>query len=179
VIAGSAKGMRLRAPSSAGTRPITDRGKEALFSILMPRLQDGPFLDLFAGTGGVGIEALSRGAQAATFVELDPVALGDLQANLEKTKLADRADVVRGDAFRFLDGLPRPYAIVFIAPPQWKDLWTRTMRALDAHPDWVDPDGVAIVQTDPKELADLDLENFERLSVRRYSNVAFSFYGRP
>ncbi len=177
VIAGSARGMTLRPPSSDGTRPITDRAKEALFSILMPRLRDGPFLDLFAGTGGVGIEALSRGVGRATFVELNRAAVGDLRANLSRTRLIEGATVVHGDVFGFLRGSPEPYAVVFVSPPQWRGLWLEAMRALDATPGWVDPDGVVVVQCDPRELGEaVEFEHFERASVRRYANVALAFY---
>jgi 16S rRNA (guanine(966)-N(2))-methyltransferase RsmD len=179
VIAGTAKGTRLRPPSSGGTRPITDRAKEALFSILMPRVPDARFLDLFAGTGGVAIEALSRGARHATLVELDRAAIADLTYNLERTRLADRAQVVRGDVFAYLARPWRePFDIVFLAPPQWQGLWDRTMRALDARPDIVAPDGIVVVQLDPKEIHDVPLARFERYDERRYSNVAFLFHAR-
>jgi 16S rRNA (guanine966-N2)-methyltransferase len=177
VIAGSAKGMPLRRPSSPGTRPISDRGKEALFNILAPRIAGARFLDLFAGTGGVGIEALSRGAEAATFVERDEAALGDLRWNLERTRLAGGATVVRGDVFEFLRRRPAGFDVVFVAPPQWKGLWADTLAALDAAPGWVAEDGVVVVQADPKELRDLELAAFERYDLRRYGGVAFAFYG--
>ena len=94
VIAGSAKGRVLRPPRTSATRPITDRAKESLFAILAPRIPGGRFLDLFAGTGSVGIEALSRGAAAATFVERSGPALAGIRHNLEVTGLAARAEVI-------------------------------------------------------------------------------------
>jgi len=100
VISGTAKGRTLKSPGVA-TRPITDRAKESLFNILGPRVQDANVLDLFAGAGSVGIEALSRGARAATFVELDRDALRAIRDNLTLTRLADRARVVRQDVFKF------------------------------------------------------------------------------
>ncbi|MDA0182215.1 16S rRNA (guanine(966)-N(2))-methyltransferase RsmD [Solirubrobacter phytolaccae] len=177
VITGTARGTKLRPPSSDGTRPISDRGKEALFSILTSRIPDCRFLDLFAGTGGVGIEALSRGAAAATFVELGDVALRDLRWNLEHTRVDDRAKVVAGDVFQFLRRPPlEPYDVVFIAPPQWKELWEPTVQLLDAEPAWLAEDGVVVVQTDPKEIHDLELQRLTRGDVRRYGGVAFAFY---
>ena len=98
VISGSAKGRTLKSPGAA-TRPITDRAKESLFNILGTRVQDANVLDLFAGAGSVGIEALSRGAQHATLVELDREALAAIRANLTLTQLAERATVVRLDVF--------------------------------------------------------------------------------
>ena len=94
VIAGSAKGRILRPPRTSATRPITDRAKESLFNILTPRTGGRRFLDLFAGTGSVGIEALSRGAACATFVERSGPALAGIRHNLEVTGLAARAEVV-------------------------------------------------------------------------------------
>jgi 16S rRNA (guanine966-N2)-methyltransferase len=101
VISGTAKGRALR-PAGAATRPITDRVKESLFDILAARVEEANVLDLFAGAGSVGIEALSRGARAATFVELDRDALRTIRTNLEATRLADHAQIVQLDVFRFL-----------------------------------------------------------------------------
>src|SRR5204863_6358477 len=94
VIAGTAKGRILRSPRTRDTRPITDRAKESLFSILGPRIPGSSFLDLFAGTGGVGVEALSRGAAHATFVERAASALADIRHNLDATHLAANAEVI-------------------------------------------------------------------------------------
>ena len=101
VISGTAKGRTLKA-AGAATRPITDRAKTSLFNILGARVVDANVLDLFAGAGSVGIEALSRGARAATFVELDRDALNAIRTNLETTKLSNRANVVRLDVFKFI-----------------------------------------------------------------------------
>src|SRR5918998_3417279 len=97
VIAGRWGGRRLQAPPGDATRPTSDRVREALFSILGARVDDARVLDLFAGSGALGIEALSRGAASATFVDHDPDALAAVRANLDGTGLADRATVVRAD----------------------------------------------------------------------------------
>ncbi len=102
VVAGEAKGRRLKTPKMTGTRPIIDRVKTALFDILSVRVEDARFLDLFAGTGSVGIEALSRGAASATFIELNAAALKLVRENLQITCLVDRAETVHADAFKFL-----------------------------------------------------------------------------
>src|SRR5512143_2333273 len=96
------KGRNLQAVPGDSTRPITDRVKEALFNILGADIVDARFLDLFGGTGGVGIEALSRGAAQAVFVDKDRKAQETIKANLLQTKLSDRAAIVRGDAFTYL-----------------------------------------------------------------------------
>src|SRR5262249_58575506 len=102
VVTGEAKGRKLKAPKTTATRPIIDRVKTALFDILSTRVEDARFLDLFAGTGSVGIEALSRGAASATFIELSPAILKLVRENLQITGLADRAETVHADAFKFL-----------------------------------------------------------------------------
>ncbi len=102
VVTGEAKGRRLKAPKTAGTRPIIDRVKTALFDILSTRVEEARFLDLFAGTGSVGIEALSRGAAHATFIEMSYTVLKLVRENLKITGLGDRAETLHADAFKFL-----------------------------------------------------------------------------
>ncbi|MFN2183770.1 MAG: RsmD family RNA methyltransferase, partial [Anaerolineae bacterium] len=100
VISGSAKGIQLQAVPGSGTRPISDRVKEAVFNILGEEIVGSRVLDLFAGTGSVGIEALSRDAELAVFVEKHPQAIATIRANLKRTKLEARARVVRADVFK-------------------------------------------------------------------------------
>src|SRR5574340_1683085 len=102
VVTGEAKGRRLKGPRTPGTRPIIDRVKTALFDILSTRVEDARFLDLFGGVGGVGIEALSRGAAHATFIEMNYNVLKLLRENLKITELSDRAETLHADAFKFL-----------------------------------------------------------------------------
>ncbi|MFN2519909.1 MAG: RsmD family RNA methyltransferase [Candidatus Limnocylindria bacterium] len=102
VIAGEAKGRTLVAPRGSATRPASDRIRETLFAILEPRLEGASVLDLFAGAGTLGVEALSRGAARATFVERAPAAAAAIRANLAATRLADRAEVVVADVERYL-----------------------------------------------------------------------------
>jgi len=101
VIAGTAKAIRL-GPVPAGVRPVSDRAREGLFSSLLPDLPGARVLDLFAGTGALGIEALSRGAERAVFVERSPAAVAALRDNLERTHLGDLAEVVAGDVLGFV-----------------------------------------------------------------------------
>lgn len=102
VVTGAAKGKKLKSPKTVGTRPIMDRVKTALFDILADEVVDARFLDLFAGTGGVGIEALSRGAQQATFIEMNPKIVQLVRENLAITALTENAEVIQGDSFKFL-----------------------------------------------------------------------------
>lgn len=120
IVAGTAKGVRL-APVPAGVRPLSDRAREGLFSSLGPSTVEGAaVLDLFAGTGAAGIEALSRGAARAHFVDRTPTAVAAIRRNLALTRLEERAQVIRADVIRFLigqGGTGGPYDLVFCDPP--------------------------------------------------------------
>ena len=177
VIAGSAKGRKLLLVPGDSTRPITDRVKENLFNILGLGIYDSRFLDLFAGTGSVGIEALSRGAATALFVDTDRKAIQTVHKNLGRTKFENRATVLCQDAFSLLKSIPEaPYQYIFIAPPQYKALWSKTLNLLSSHLDWLAPGGLAIVQIDPKEETPIDLGNLVEADRRRYGNTLLLFF---
>jgi 16S rRNA (guanine(966)-N(2))-methyltransferase RsmD len=176
VIAGKAKGRRLKAVPGSGTRPITDRAKSALFSILGDDVVGCRFLDLFAGTGQVGIEALSRGAAGAVFVERSGAALRVIRENLARTRLEDEARVVRADVFDFLARAPEAFDYVYVAPPQYQGLWVVTLRALDGNPGWLADDGWAIAQIHPREVEELALEHLTLFDQRMYGSVMLRFY---
>jgi len=177
VIAGSAKGRRLLPVPGEGTRPITDRVKESLFDILGGDVEGSRFLDLFAGTGSVGIEALSRGAERAVFVDSARKAIETVRRNLQITGLADRAEVVQSDAFRFLEreAGSGAYDYVYVAPPQYRGLWSRALLALDVG-DLLAPDGAVIVQIYPKEYHAARLERLRLADERRYGSTLLLFY---
>jgi len=177
VISGSAKGRRLASVPGDSTRPITDRVKESLFNIIGPEIQNSTFLDLFAGTGGVGIEALSRGAECALFIDLNRRAIKTVQANLQLTQLADRAQVIHGNAFTILDGPAKDkYDYIYIAPPQYKGLWLEALEVLDAHLDWLSPDGWVIVQIHPRELTACKLDHMIEFDRRTYGSTLLIFF---
>lgn len=179
MIAGRAKGRRLEAVPGDTTRPITDRAKEALFSILGDAIPGARFLDLFGGTGAVGIEALSRGAAHATFVDVEPRAVATIRANLARTGLTDAARVVRGDAFAVLrKGAGGAYDQVYIAPPQYRGLWRRALELVDAAPELLAPGGLAIVQIHPREEEDVALSHLVEVDRRLYGSVRLLFYAR-
>jgi 16S rRNA (guanine(966)-N(2))-methyltransferase RsmD len=176
VIAGKAKGRKLKSVPGGGTRPITDRAKEALFNIFQDDIVGSRFLDLFAGTGQVGIEALSRAAKEAVFVERASVALRTIRSNLEHTELSEKARVVRADVFEFLRRDPSPFDYVYVAPPQYREMWSATLIALDTQPGWLAADGWVIVQINPREYQELQLENLRQFDQRRYGGVMLCFY---
>jgi 16S rRNA (guanine966-N2)-methyltransferase len=178
VIAGEAKGRKLKMVRGSSTRPIGERVKEALFAILGNFVVEARFLDLFAGTGSVGIEALSRGASFAVFVEQQRQAIIIIRDNLAHTGLKDRAQVVRGDVFTFLKrGDLEPFDVIYVAPPQYQGLWAETLQALDETALLV-PGGLVVVQIHPKEYAALELETLELTDRRKYGSTLLCFYAR-
>ena len=179
VIAGTARGKQLKMVPGDSTRPIMDRVKEALFNIIGGDIIDATFLDLFAGTGSVGIEALSRGAAQAVMLDLDKAAVATIQANVKLARVEDRAIVRRADAFGYLEKPPRdPFHYVFIAPPQYEGLWKRVLRFLDDHPDWVGEDTTVIVQIDPSEKEPVSFEHLTLDDERKYGKTTLLFYRR-
>jgi len=177
VIAGRARGFKLRAVPGDSTRPITDRAKESLFSILGDWVVGARVLDLFGGTGAVGIESLSRDALFVQFVDHNRQAVATIQANLAHCKLAESAHVRQGDSFAFLESYQGdPFDIIFIAPPQYHDLWLRALRLVDGRPDLLSEDGIAIVQIDPHEDQPASLQHLKEYDRRRYGSVQLLFY---
>jgi len=179
VISGKARGRRLRTVPGDATRPITDRAKESLFNILGPDIAGTSVLDLFAGTGSVGIEALSRGAERARFIDQQRQAIETIRSNLAVTGLEHGAEVLRQDAFAALErDSDCRFDYVFIAPPQYKELWKRALLALDGRPDWLTEDAWVIVQIHPVEYQALELQSLSEFDQRRYGSVLFVFYQR-
>jgi 16S rRNA (guanine(966)-N(2))-methyltransferase RsmD len=180
VIAGTAKGRKLKMVPGESTRPIMDRVKESLFNILGTGIRGCSFLDLFAGTGSVGIEALSRGAERALFIDNNRLAIRTIHENLESTRLAARGEVLRTDAFAYLQR-PKPegFEYIYIAPPQYQGMWKQTLLALDAHPGHVLPDGIVVVQIDPHEREEITLATLQLYDERVYGRTVLWFFERP
>lgn len=180
VISGSAKGITLASVPGKSTRPITDRVKEALFNILGPSVYDTLWLDLFGGTGAVGIEALSRGADSVVFTEINYRAYKVILQNLETTGLAAYATVIKMDAFAYLHGeVKEAFDVIYVAPPQYQGIWIKAMQALDETPEWVHPDGSIIVQIHPKEYDPaIVYANFKENDQRDYGDTRLVFYDR-
>ena len=178
VISGSAKGRKLKKVPGDTTRPIMDRVKENLFNILGNWVVETHWLDLFAGTGQVGIEALSRGAAEVVFVDTVRAAIKTIEANLQHTRLTTGAKIVQADAFDYLRRREiRPFDVIYVAPPQYKGIWREVLHVLDERPStYLTPDGLAIVQIDPKEYEELDLKGLVLDQQRRYGSTQLCFY---
>lgn len=177
VIAGRARGQRLRSVPGDTTRPITDRTKESLFNIIGGDIQDASLLDLFAGTGSVGIEALSRGAAYVRFVDRERLAVGTVKANLASTGLSANGEILQVDAFRLLQATPdRFFDYVYIAPPQYKGMWLQALELLDTNTGWLAENAWVIVQIHPVEYEAAELANLEEFDQRKYGSTLLVFY---
>lgn len=154
IIAGRFRGAHLQSPIGVDTRPTADRAREALFNMLVhgkfaDRLKGGRFADAFAGTGAVGLEALSRGAEKAVFIENHRAALDALKANIAKCRTEENTSIVARDATS-PGNPPAPCDIVFLDAPYRQGLSEPALDAL-LRAGWLADDGLVIVQTDPKE----------------------------
>lgn len=178
VISGSARGRKLKSVPGDTTRPITDKVKQALFNILAGDVVNSTWWDLFAGTGAVGIEALSRGASLVRFSDLNRAPIETVKWNLEHCGFTACAEIRRGDAFAMLAARPdKQFEFIYIAPPQYKGMWLRALITLDANPGWLTETGWAIVQIDPKEYQELELLRLEELEQRKYGSTLLMFFG--
>ena len=178
VVAGKAKGTNLESVPGDTTRPILDRVKTALFDVIRPRLANINMLDLFAGSGSVGIEALSQGANHCTFIDLSEQAIATITGNLKKTRLTDNATVRRSDAFAFIRKASRAFDLIYIAPPQYKSLWVEALHAIAERPELVTENGFIICQIDPREYEALALSDFKEVEQRKYGNTLLVFFER-
>ncbi|GAP20945.1 16S rRNA (guanine(966)-N(2))-methyltransferase RsmD [Leptolinea tardivitalis] len=179
IISGTARGMRIQAVPGDTTRPVTDRVKESLFNILSSDVRGSIWLDLFAGTGSIGIEALSRGAEYVRFNEMNRLAIQTIHTNLEITRLKAKGQVTQGDAFTLLRSAPdRAYDYIYIAPPQYKSMWSEALQMVDDNPGWLSEDGWAIVQIHPVEMEEISLINLEEIDRRKYGSTLLVFYER-
>ncbi|HOG58439.1 MAG TPA: 16S rRNA (guanine(966)-N(2))-methyltransferase RsmD [Anaerolineaceae bacterium] len=177
VIGGEAKGLRLKTVPGDTTRPITDLVKEALFNILGDEVLGAHILDLFGGTGAVGIEALSRGAESALFLDKSREAVRTIQDNLRTTRLDKKARVLHQDAFLFLSQPPtRAYEMIYIAPPQYKGMWQKAMDLLDQQPAFLSPEGQIIVQINPVEWEERRYHAYSEFDRRKYGDTLLVFF---
>jgi 16S rRNA (guanine(966)-N(2))-methyltransferase RsmD len=177
VISGTAKGRKLKSVPGDTTRPITDRVKESLFDILAGDVVDSTWWDLFAGTGAVGIEALSRGASFVRFTDLNRDPVETIKFNLAQCKFVNRAEVRRADALAMISAAPdRTFQNVYVAPPQYQEIWEQAVLALDKNPAWLTEDAWVMVQIHPLEYKDLELHNLIKFDERKYGSTLLVFY---
>jgi 16S rRNA (guanine(966)-N(2))-methyltransferase RsmD len=179
VIAGKARGRKLKSVPGDTTRPITDRVKEALFNILAGDVIDSNWWDLFAGTGAVGIEALSRDASFVRFTDSNRAPIEVIKFNVEHCGFKKQAEIRRADAFTYLSAQSdKKFEYIYIAPPQHQDMWAKALELTDENIGWLADDGWVIVQIAPKEYKSVHLENLREFDQRKYGSTLLVFFRR-
>jgi len=179
VIAGSAKGRKLKSVPGDTTRPVMDRVKEALFNILAGDVINSNWWDLFAGTGAIGIEALSRGAKFVRFTDLNRLPIETIKENVSHCKFDSQSEIKRGDAFNLLAWhVDKNFEYIYIAPPQYEEMWLKALQLVDENINWLTEDGSVIVQIDPTEYQEVPLQNLVEAEQRKYGSTLLIFYDR-
>lgn len=182
VISGTAKGTILYSLEGNLTRPTLDRIKEALFNIIQMDLQQSYVLDLFSGSGALGIEAISRGAKTAVLCDKSKEAIGIIKKNLEKTHLSEKAIVIQDDykkVLHFLKNKEFQFDFIFLDPPYAQDLVKNAVAEIVAL-DLLKQDGTIIIETDEEEriLKEIENTNVNVYDLRKYGRVKLIFLNR-
>ena len=177
VITGTARGRRLKELEGMETRPTTDRVKEGLFSALQFDIEGRRVLDLFAGTGQLGIECLSRGAASAVFVDRRADAVKLIRENLKATSLTDRAKVVSGDSVEFLKSLREKFDLIFLDPPYEAGLLEPAIAHI-AKFDILSPHGIIVAEHPAGRVLPALTEPYRLHKTYRYGKIALSVYRR-
>jgi 16S rRNA (guanine966-N2)-methyltransferase len=178
VISGSAKARVLKAVPGTSTRPTTDKVKEAIFSIVGPYFTEGYVLDLFAGTGALGIEALSRGMEQAVFVDQDHRSIATIKANLSSTGFAHQAEVYRNDAMRALKVLSKrqlTFDLIFVDPPyRFKQIpeWVNAIQSYQL----MNPNTQVVVEHDAEDVLEACIGELVQIRKALYGDTAITIY---
>lgn len=177
IIAGQAKGHRLQCLDSKNTRPTSDRVREAIFSSLSWNVPQARVLDLFAGTGAMGLEALSRGAQQATFVEQNLQAFQLLQENAAHCKMLGQTTFFRQDVTTFLREGPREgsFDLIFLDPPYFESDYLALILLL-AQRDWLSAEGILVVEASKKLGLLSKIETLRLFKEKHYGNTLIGYY---
>ena len=175
VISGTARGVVLKTPDGMKTRPTSDRVKEALFSIIQFDLPGTCVLDLFGGTGQLGIEALSRGASQAVFVDEADAACRLIRENLKRTGFSDRAEVCRSDYAAFLRTNRKKFDIILLDPP-YAEVFLENSLKMITEIDILQSGGIIVCEHASDKVISIDIQGFERSKNYKYGNTMLTLY---
>lgn len=175
VITGSARGKKLKTPQGMQTRPTADRVKEAIFSSVQFEIQNASFLDLFAGSGQMGIEALSRGASSAVFVDTSPDACKLVQENLKLTGFSDKAKVIRSDYLAYLGRCREKFDMIFLDPPYAEVFLENSMKKI-SEIDILSDCGIMICERSVDKVIAEDIPGLSKMKEHRYGNTCVTIY---
>lgn len=179
VISGKARGKKLLSQQGLNTRPTLDRVKESLFNILQPRIENAKILDLFAGSGALGIEALSRGAEFAVFCDDNDSAYKIIKKNIEGARVTEQADVLNEDyaiVLKQLQNKKSEFDIIFLDPPYRTDFALNSLKIILEYK-LLANEGIVIIETDDKNLKEkiLNIDGIEIFDERKYGKVILIF----
>ncbi|HMM21405.1 MAG TPA: 16S rRNA (guanine(966)-N(2))-methyltransferase RsmD [Selenomonadales bacterium] len=177
IITGSAKGFKLKAPKGLDVRPTSDRVKESIFSILADRVGDAAVADLFAGTGNLGLEALSRGAEQVVFVDNSHTSMSFIKENAARTKLFESAQFMKSDVLAAIEKLAaggRVFDIIFCDPPYNRGFVEKALRSIDRFR-LLAPGGMIVVEHSKHEPVPADLSHLAASRTERYGETLVSF----
>jgi len=177
IITGSAKGFKLKVPKGLDVRPTSDRVKESVFNILSDQVYDAVVLDLFAGTGNLGLEALSRGAKQAVFVDSSYTSMSFIKENAARTKLSESAQFIKSDVLAAIEKFAsggRVFDIIFCDPPYNHGFVEKVLRSIDKS-QLLAPGGMIVIEHSKHELVPTDLVHLVTRRTERYGETLVSF----
>ena len=175
VITGKARGTVLKTPDGLATRPTTDRVKEALFSIIHFDIPDAEVLDLFAGTGQLGIEALSRGARHAVFVDVQDQACKLVKENLQRAKLQEQAQVIKGEYTQYLRNCGKKFSIIFLDPPYSEEFLEKSLNLI-TEIDILQSGGIIVTERPLGKVLLCDFPGYSRSKDYKYGKVILTIF---
>lgn len=175
VITGTARGVRLKTPDGLQTRPTAERVKEALFSAIQFEIEGRAVLDLFAGSGQLGIEALSRGAESAVFVDEGKVPVSCIRENLQKTKMESCTAVVQSDYQSYLSTCRRKFGLIFLDPPYEGKMLENALDKIIAF-DILSSGGIIVAERPEGKALDAEYPGYQRSKDYRYGKTSIAIY---
>ena len=170
VISGSARGKKLQCVEGIDIRPTLDRVKESVFNMIAFDIPDTCVLDLFSGSGALGIEALSRGAKHCVFVDSSSKSISVTKKNITDTRFDDYSDVVTSDSIEYINKTNKKFDLIFIDPPYESDLYEKSLSAIKSS-NILNPDGMIVLEYDTEITPDFKTDGFEIIKDKKYGRV--------
>ena len=176
VISGKARGLKLNTPKNEDVRPTTDRVKESLFNIINPYVMDNNVLDLFAGTGSLGIECLSRGAHKCVFVDKSKESMAIVKSNIKKARVENATlNIDFKSAVTSLGRQGEKFTIIFMDPPYYKNMFIDALSSVDEN-NLLEEDGIIVVEHDTKDSFPENVGRLYKSREKKYGNTTLTFY---
>jgi len=178
VISGKVRGLKLDTPKNLDVRPTTDRVKESLFNIINPYIRESNILDLFAGTGSLGIECLSRGAKNCVFVDKSKESIGIVKSNIKKARVENESTILNidfKDAVKRLSVQKQKFDVIFMDPPYYENMFIDCLKSIDEF-SLLKEDGLVVVEHDTNDLFDDNIGRLYKSREKKYGNTTITFY---